>query len=57
MEGNAIIDPPFLTRAMDEGKRSVLYPSRFALGKTDPGTHWLGGWVGHSVGLDAVEKR
>jgi hypothetical protein len=21
-----------------------------------PDTHWLGGWVGHSVGLDTVEK-
>jgi hypothetical protein len=22
-----------------------------------PGTHWIGGWVGPRVGLDAVEKR
>jgi hypothetical protein len=22
-----------------------------------PGTHWIGGWVGASVVLDAVEKR
>jgi hypothetical protein len=22
-----------------------------------PGTHWLGGWVGHTAGLDALEKR
>jgi hypothetical protein len=21
------------------------------------GTHWIGGWVGSRVGLDAVEKR
>jgi hypothetical protein len=21
-----------------------------------PGTHWIGGWVGPSVGLDAVDK-
>jgi hypothetical protein len=22
-----------------------------------PGTHWIGGWVGHRAGLDDVEKR
>jgi hypothetical protein len=22
-----------------------------------PGTHWIGGWVGPRVGLNAVEKR
>jgi hypothetical protein len=29
-----------------------LYP-----GERNPGTHWIGGWVGSKVGLDAVEKR
>jgi len=23
----------------------------------DPGIHWIAGWVGSIVGLDAVEKR
>jgi hypothetical protein len=25
--------------------------------KEPPCTHWIGGWVGSSVGLEAVEKR
>jgi hypothetical protein len=25
--------------------------------KKPPGTHWIGGWVGPRVGLDAVEKN
>jgi hypothetical protein len=23
----------------------------------DPGTHWIGGWVGPRTGLDDVERR
>jgi hypothetical protein len=23
----------------------------------NPGTHWIGGWVGPTVGLDNMEKR
>jgi hypothetical protein len=22
-----------------------------------PGTHWIGGWVGHRAGLDFLEKK
>jgi hypothetical protein len=29
-----------------------LYPGKISLG-----THWIGGWVGPGVGLDAVEER
>jgi hypothetical protein len=29
---------------------------RCGVGK-NTGTHWIGGWVGHSVGLDVVIKR
>jgi hypothetical protein len=54
--GNGIVDLQFLTRALDEEKRSVLYLRRFALGETDPCTLWVRGWVGHSVGLDAVKQ-
>jgi hypothetical protein len=32
-------------------------PGRFIFWKTAPGTHWIGGWVGHRTGLDDVEKR
>jgi hypothetical protein len=31
-------------------------PSRFTPGETDPGTHWIGGWVGLRAGLYDVEK-
>jgi hypothetical protein len=27
------------------------------LGKSDPGTHWIGGWVDSRTGLDDLEKR
>jgi hypothetical protein len=30
-----------------------LYPQ----GERAPGTHWIGGWVDPSAGLDDVEKR
>jgi hypothetical protein len=26
-------------------------------GKYPPGTQWIGGWLGHRVGLNAMEKR
>jgi hypothetical protein len=32
-------------------------PAALPPGEKAPGTHWIGGWVGPSVGLDAVEKR
>jgi hypothetical protein len=32
-------------------------PGRFNPRKRDPGTHWIGGWVGLTAVLDAVEKR
>jgi hypothetical protein len=25
--------------------------------RKDPGTHWIGGWVGPTAGLNAVDKR
>jgi hypothetical protein len=39
----------FLTAATDG--ESSSRPGRFA-----PGIHWIGGWVGPTGGLDAVEK-
>jgi hypothetical protein len=30
---------------------------RFTHGERAPGTHWIGGWVGPRIGLDAVVKR
>jgi hypothetical protein len=30
---------------------------RFTLEEIDPGTHWIGGWLGCKTGLKAVERR
>jgi hypothetical protein len=35
----------------------LLAPAAFLSGERATGTHWIGGWVGPRVGLDAVEKR
>jgi hypothetical protein len=32
---------------------AVAFPPREKV----PGTHWIGGWVGLTAGLDAVEER
>jgi hypothetical protein len=32
-------------------------PGRFTSRERAPGTHWIGGLVGHRAGLDAMEKR
>jgi hypothetical protein len=45
----------FLTSVLDEDESSASRPSRF--NPRALGTHWIGGWVGPSAGLDAVEKR
>jgi hypothetical protein len=47
----------FLTPALVGGEWSASRPSRFTPGESAPGTHLLGGWVGHRAGLDDVEKR
>jgi hypothetical protein len=46
----------FLTSALDGGEWSASRPFRFTPGKRAPGTHWIGGWVGPTAGLDNVEK-
>jgi hypothetical protein len=49
----------FLTSALDGGEWSATRHSRFTpRGKSlPPGIHWMGGWVGSTASLDAVEKR
>jgi len=32
-------------------------PGRFITRKRDPGTRWIGGWVGPRAGLDVAVKR
>ncbi|KDR20851.1 hypothetical protein L798_04655 [Zootermopsis nevadensis] len=42
-----------LTSAPDGGKWSASYPGRALPPGKEPGTHWIGGWVGPRAGLDA----
>jgi hypothetical protein len=46
-----------LTSALDGGEWSDSRPGRFTPRERAPGTHWIGGWVGPRVVLDAVVKR
>jgi hypothetical protein len=48
---------PFLTSALVGGKLSASCPGRFTPGETEPGTLWIGGWVGPRAGLDTLGKR
>jgi hypothetical protein len=55
--GSGCIAQPFLTSALDEGEWSASRPGRFTPRESAPCTHWIEGWVGPRVGLDAMEKR
>jgi hypothetical protein len=46
----------FLTLALAGGEWPASRPCRFTPGERAPGTHWIGGWVGPTAGLDDVEK-
>jgi hypothetical protein len=48
--GSGGIAPPFFTLAQDGGESSASCPDHFT-----PCTHWIGGWVGSTPGLDAVQ--
>jgi hypothetical protein len=50
-----IIAPSFLTSALDGREWSASRPGCFIPRDKAPYTHWVGGWVGHSAGVDAVE--
>jgi len=41
----------------DIGEWSASRTVRFTPGEKSPSTHWIGGSVGPTAGLDAVEKR
>jgi hypothetical protein len=47
----------FLISALVGGESSASRPDRFTPGERAPATHWIGGWVGPTVGLEDVEKR
>jgi hypothetical protein len=46
----------FNLSVLDGGEQSDSCPGRFIPGEGTLVTYWLGGWVGHRVGLDAVDK-
>jgi hypothetical protein len=46
----------FLTSVLVGGKWSASRSDRFTPEERAPGTHWVGGWVALSAGLD-IEKR
>jgi hypothetical protein len=46
-----------LTSALDGGEWSASRPGRLTSREREPGTHWIGGWVGPRAVLDAVVKR
>jgi hypothetical protein len=50
------IAPPFLTSALVGGQWSASHPGSFTPGEINPGTHWIGGWVGPRAGLNTLEK-
>jgi hypothetical protein len=47
----------FLTSALLGSEWSASRHGRFTPGERGPSTHWIGGWVGPSFGLDDVENR
>jgi hypothetical protein len=46
-----------LTLALYGGEWSASRSDRFTPMERDPGTDWIGGWVGPRAGLDSVDKR
>jgi hypothetical protein len=56
-EWSGVIAPSFFTSALDGGEQSASRLGHFTSGETAPGTHWLGGWMGPRIGLDAVALR
>jgi hypothetical protein len=46
----------FLTSVLDGDEWSASRPGRFILEERAPGTHWIDGWVGPSVCMEAIKK-
>jgi hypothetical protein len=47
----------FLTLALIGDQWSGSRPGRFTPEERSPVAHWIGGWVGPSIGMDNVERR
>jgi hypothetical protein len=54
--GSGDTAPPFLFSAFNGGEWSVSRSGRFIPRETDPGIHWIEGWVGPRACKDGVEK-
>jgi hypothetical protein len=46
-----------LTSALDGGEWSASRPGRFTPRERNPGTHWIGGWVGPRAVLLVSDVR
>lgn len=57
MYGSGGITPSSFISSLDEGEWPTSRPDRFTPGERAPGTHWNGGWLGHTFCLDGVVKR
>jgi hypothetical protein len=55
--GNGGTVPRILISTLDRDERSVSRLGRFTPTESAPDTHWIWGWVGPRVGLEAVVKR
>jgi hypothetical protein len=55
-EGAEVKLRAFLTLTLDGGEWSASGLGRFTPREKGTATHWIGGWVGPSVGPDAVAK-
>jgi hypothetical protein len=56
MGGNKVKAPRILSLGTRWRKVTRFTHRPFIPGKRASGTHWIGGWVGHITGLDAVYK-
>jgi hypothetical protein len=55
--GSGVRAPSFLTLVLDWSKWLASRPCYFIPKERAPGSHWIGGWVGPRLGLDAAETR
>jgi hypothetical protein len=54
--GGVDVQTHVLTPALVGREWSASRPARLTRGERAPGTHWIGGWMGHRAGLDDMDK-
>jgi hypothetical protein len=55
--GSGDIAPCISSSSLDGGEWSASRSGRFTFREGAPGTHWIGGLVGPSAGLESVVRR